>query len=1322
MMESQSHLAYKVSLPTFSLYRLTTSSSLDAWRTNHSYEGFSHNINQSEKPGRQRNTRPLGKISNGQFHNGHYDMCHASVSGFAGSNFNPSSLLWLPYVYRGLSSLEQSVAHRPSLKGFEFKCFTDPRHYQSEDSSVYDDVSNASGSLAASRESDLDVKSVGVLDHLPSWAMMRSHHRLSLPSIDPNCCSVLDTLVNCIEESVKVALEEMINITVMCLEFRMGIYNALCDNKDINSTSFDILNNHCQMQELVHQLEQYLVKIDNQLISLHYARNMLDGSSESSFDNQKMESPSQPQSSRTYRSIESNESNVNNQDSDDESLEQADGFDSTNVEIVSPCVAMYLALENLQDNPNYLMEMDRGNYCSTGSGFLYDGSCKSVATSTRSVENIKPESEEMILHSPGAWITDLNYAAKVAKNNNARKFDSTIDLISDMCSVAIAEVRIPKPEWNECTEYNCVNGYCCTKCCTCTSKEVTRLNNLNVPNVNLSDEVKFEMEATVAKLDLHRVLLGTCSCICKCFDDGTSFQKQFVQKFASINSQSENQGVMLCPIDPSSINLDYEEESNGMNLVQERIVLKVKTDALPYSFKSRAPFTCRLKLDLCNNSGDSAIENILVAKQRPKQHLEMIHNESLVYGIPHVGPSNDELGVTQDADSVPNENESQHCFSFNLNESQRFNFKRWKRHFRDFKHLTSFSFWDALDILNKQQESLHGIILKDYQEYNFIYDPLEIDLGNVKQEYLKLRPDDLVLDAKSESHIEIALYLPYVPGNLIPWNIQSIPPSELLMHKFNIKGNALANNDGSTSKRKRSRTIHEAFQQTLTLLNIMPTSVRGCNEFLQEQIRMRNYFFGEERLMYKIYKKQWFDTIQKNQRGRDLFAWGVLPVRALDMPNEFVPLPAGFKLDDINYPYTSCGFLSPHQCEGFGIADIRRVRCNYSLTAQQTYESVNTTRQTTHATRKRSLSTAQSSRVHDEEMDQELDNQPQSVTGRKQKVNLSPFSNLTGPNLRWMYTCMDTMNEGLYCIPDFRAFPINTAIKCHEYSMYKLDRFVTFDNRNMLVQDDLVLEDEGPRRLCQVWTRGEVRIFVEKYFMYPKCFMKIAQFIDTKTCMEVINFYYRFKYRLRLKERLHDILTTDYSKPETTRFLKRELHVQQSLDALFEECNSDEIMDFNTRNLMSCACTSDYLMRSGGLESGVGNHEIQIRGHRTNITTATDFQHTLENLHDGYVLPRKYNCVLVSGKVSVHARKNHAPKNSTRGCLLLDKGQSLENLNNAMAVALNTEHLIKLGRNPRAVINTCKRIHHTSSTPGEGFPIVKSPRDKQRQSKKRSKR
>ncbi|KAF7458823.1 Myb family DNA-binding domain-containing protein [Cryptosporidium felis] len=86
-----------------------------------------------------------------------------------------------------------------------------------------------------------------------------------------------------------------------------------------------------------------------------------------------------------------------------------------------------------------------------------------------------------------------------------------------------------------------------------------------------------------------------------------------------------------------------------------------------------------------------------------------------------------------------------------------------------------------------------------------------------------------------------------------------------------------------------------------------------------------------------------------------------------------------------------------------------------------------------------------------------------------------------------------------------------------EYFLYDRDPIkpveVSFINRNGLILDPVDQE----RNRNTIWTFSEIRLFVEKYLMYPKDFRRIASFMEHKAVKDCIDFYYKYKYALGLK-------------------------------------------------------------------------------------------------------------------------------------------------------------------------------------------------------------
>ena len=66
----------------------------------------------------------------------------------------------------------------------------------------------------------------------------------------------------------------------------------------------------------------------------------------------------------------------------------------------------------------------------------------------------------------------------------------------------------------------------------------------------------------------------------------------------------------------------------------------------------------------------------------------------------------------------------------------------------------------------------------------------------------------------------------------------------------------------------------------------------------------------------------------------------------------------------------------------------------------------------------------------------------------------------------------------------------------------------------------------GELRRCSIiefntvksWSKDEIKTFVEKYYLYPKLFGKIASYLPKRTASECVKFYYCFKKTLQLKK------------------------------------------------------------------------------------------------------------------------------------------------------------------------------------------------------------
>jgi len=81
-------------------------------------------------------------------------------------------------------------------------------------------------------------------------------------------------------------------------------------------------------------------------------------------------------------------------------------------------------------------------------------------------------------------------------------------------------------------------------------------------------------------------------------------------------------------------------------------------------------------------------------------------------------------------------------------------------------------------------------------------------------------------------------------------------------------------------------------------------------------------------------------------------------------------------------------------------------------------------------------------------------------------------------------------------------------------------RIPSFIDNNGLVQDPMTLERE--RKGQNPWTEEEKSIFFHRYLQFPKCFSKIATFLENKNTQDVICYYYMNKKTLDLKKALRE--------------------------------------------------------------------------------------------------------------------------------------------------------------------------------------------------------
>ncbi|KAK1934035.1 myb-like DNA-binding domain containing protein [Babesia divergens] len=1015
------------------------------------------------------------------------------------------------------------------------------------------------------------------------------------------------------------------------------------------------------------------------------------------------------------------------------------------------------------------------SHCNTESA--HDVSKASSHDQTMSGVELDGVDEMNDLGKTGPWTFDPVFSNSMLEQNRIRQFNSIKGFLKDICRIGVAELRMPSPECNTTNEYNCINEMCCPRCCTCTDGQTDPDILLHASEHNLLDEnpdVMFELDAAFKKMEVHKTVLGRCLCICRC-ESGQNIMDRVVNE-QTISDSPSNKGIVWHDIEPREQIIDPQDPTLlNESILQERFILRIKADRISLGLKKRAPYIFKLDLS-CDEDEEGPEPGKRGANCWSRDFIDNCYSAIEATHTETHGETGGSYPNTIDGTDLETSNNplmsSQECGGSQDTVSGEQYYSNIR--LADFKQLTDFTFWDALDLLSKQQRELHHVMGEiDGMD---CFDPLEINVENIPVERLKLDAEAFITDPLKEDYVEIAIYLPYVPSCHLPARFESISAADLLETRMNIgpkvdvqyilnaatdcntagdtevveyagdddtllqesinlcipiPNNPIALSECSTPTARHfncliseSNSLSSYMNGSVVITNTAddssifasvsatPRSFRGnavqdkhmtaealtcvkllrgmmvvpedtarVLQFVQEHTLMRNHVLKKEGEACMTYKRMWHKKlrqIRKTLPKIDIFAWGVLPVRAIDMPDQFVPLPAGYKQNDINWSYANNNVLSPFEVEGYGIGDLKNKRQRFSVMRQDAQidkQNDNTDMEQNHGTRKPAIARRRTP------ADVEVSDAPVEEVSRA-TVWLAPsYSNLMGPGIRWTYTCMDTVSEPMHCIPDFSITPIYRVMKCPEYGFYKLDHYVQYDRRNALTPQ-AVVEDELITCISNMWTRNECRIFIEKYLMYPKNFAKIAQFIETKRCGDCVSFYYRFKYRLKLKERLKDLAEKPKCKYEMSRFLRRDMHVMDALDSLFDDCYAEKMQEMCEQASVSFTGVNERMLKTGGIDTG-RKYEIALTQHRGNWSPLEeDFQIVLENLNEGYFLPKKYRCLVSRKGVELPLSLSLGTDDTIvkRGCIVLNGNRDYDNPKQLTSLisAIKTEHVLSL--------------------------------------------
>ncbi|CCF73889.1 phosphatidylinositol glycan, class T [Babesia microti strain RI] len=359
---------------------------------------------------------------------------------------------------------------------------------------------------------------------------------------------------------------------------------------------------------------------------------------------------------------------------------------------------------------------------------------------------------------------------------------------------------------------------------------------------------------------------------------------------------------------------------------------------------------------------------------------------------------------------------------------------------------------------------------------------------------LEISPLDIFLGTfPSFEHVEVSIYLPYLPST----------HSDVNFELWDIRAATRVGTFLSTRQRMINRTLR---------------AEASAYKKQAELNRQRQLLIDA-----KIRTNGWYD----------IFAWGCLPVRAIDSPDQFVPLPAGYCHGDKEFPYNNAAKPLSEAAEYQGRAgnDKRNVWMQssyFNLTGAPLFW-------------RNSAIMEMGARCRPIEAGKPII-RCRRDRGRKADQTMPSPSTPTDGNDEPVNYPIDTLN-------------------CRQGNKFTLYRRL-FSLENVVRVGNTLNRDKDPiftyyeKNINSVWTFAQVRTFIIKYLLYPKNFIKIASFLDSKSVGDCIDFYYKFKYKLRLKERLADIklrslgATIIKSKQDIKRHQKRDFHL---IDALFSD-------------------------------------------------------------------------------------------------------------------------------------------------------------------------
>ncbi|ANQ08460.1 Uncharacterized protein PCOAH_00025560 [Plasmodium coatneyi] len=434
----------------------------------------------------------------------------------------------------------------------------------------------------------------------------------------------------------------------------------------------------------------------------------------------------------------------------------------------------------------------------------------------------------------------------------------------------------------------------------------------------------------------------------------------------------------------------------------------------------------------------------------------------------------------------------------------------------------------------------------------------------------------------------------------------------------------------------------------------MPRHIQPTFSYYAQRKKQLEKMMKEHSALYKHIFKMWKEDIEigeKERERKNIFAWGILPVRAYDHPNIFVPLPYGFKHNNKNLAYSSLRLKGSFGEEGEG--------------------DYNDDDDGGHAYGGNEKGNVMEKKGQEEK--------------KKDYMNIK-YANLTGPCITWRKNCISLNASKKRRNPHFvQTIPYCYCMKGPKMPLFSLERNVLYwneNNRSVVPDGSVTCKDvrsndpftckDAQNERNFIWDKREIKIFLEKYFLYPKNFEKISQYLEFKNTKQCVDFYYMTKNFFNFKKflliiSLSRVKRNKKQRPvgnDTTKKNPKEEIVAQLMEKLernydpseFEQSNFFQHNVINLRHFFQnyfVKAFSDVQSNSGERSGDRACRAGMSPPLSKDVTTAQNIdgdadgaatQRTktivLENMSDGYVVPKNYKFILSANKKLCFLVKN----------------------------------------------------------------------------------